>query len=159
VQCSCGSPEFIVRKDSYDQGRSKSCGFCRKGGRRRLPAPVIAPVVEQVVEQKITPEVVSTFERGTPAWYADEISRVEAAALAAENRLRYLELQLAEQTTTDLDTHKRWNTEMTTAHKLRREVSRLQVAKDKAETGTKKDTRTQAEITRDRIRALKGDAA
>jgi hypothetical protein len=153
VQCSCGSPEFVVRADSFKQGRTTSCGFCRKGGRRvNKPTPATP-----VVEQKVTPEVASSFTRGTPQWYSAEIGRMEGTALASENRARFLELKLAEQTATDLDTHKRWGTETTTARKLRQEIARLMTARDKAETGMKKDSRTAAEITRDRIKALKGE--
>jgi hypothetical protein len=65
-------------------------------------------------------------------------------------------LFLAAAESTDLDVHQKWNTEATTARRLRQEIARLQTAKDKAETGTKKDTRTQAEITRDKIAALQG---
>jgi hypothetical protein len=152
VQCSCGSPEFVVREDSFKQGRSTSCGFCRKGG-RKVSKPAPAPVVEP----KATPEIESTFVRGCPEWFADEIARLEAAALSAENRARFLEIQLAQQEHTDLDTHKRWHTERKTAHALRQEIARLSIAKANAETATKKDTRTQAEITRDKIAALSGD--
>jgi hypothetical protein len=40
---------------------------------------------------------------------------------------------------------------------LRQEIARLEIAKDHAETATKKDNRTQAEITREKIAALRGD--
>ena len=92
----------------------------------------------------------------TPAWYAQQIAGKEAAAVAAERRANDLEEKLATQECTDLETHKQWNTEATTARKLRQEIARLKSAKDKAETGEKKDTRTQVEITRDKIAALRG---
>lgn len=152
VQCSCGSPAFVTRADSVEQGRSTSCGFCRKGGRKRkaaIPAPV--------PEQKIIPEVESTFKRGTPQWFADEIKRLDSAATACENRARFLETELNAQESTDLPTHKCWKTERTTAHGMRQEIARLEIAKANAETATKKDTRTQAEITREKIAALRGD--
>jgi len=152
VQCSCGSPAFVVRADSVEQGRSTSCGFCRKGGRKRktsIPAPV--------PEQKIVPEVESQFQRGTPQWFADEIKRLNSAATACENRARFLEIELDAQELTDLPTHKCWKTERTTAHGMRQEIARLEIAKANAETATKKDTRTQQEITRDKIASLRGD--
>ncbi len=156
VQCSCGSPEFTCREDSFKQERTTSCGFCRKGGKRKaeqVTALQIAPPVEQ---PKPTPEVESKHERGTPAYFADEIASRDAAATSAENRARFLRSELAEQTSTDLDTHKRWNTETTTAHKLRQEIARLQLQKANAETATVKDERSQADIVRDKIAALKG---
>lgn len=152
VQCSCGSPEFIVRKDSFEQRRTTSCGFCRKGGKRKA-----APVPSPVIEETITPEVESRFKRGTPAWFDDEISRIDGAATASENRARYLETEMALQEVTDLDTHKRWNVESTTAQKMRQHIARLQIEKANAETATKKDERTHAQITRDKIAALKGE--
>ena len=155
VQCSCGSPEFVVRADSYKQGRSTSCGFCRKGGRKRL-APISAPLVEQKPEQKIVLEVESKFKRGTPQWFDDEIARIDAAATASENRVRFLELEIAEQESTDLPTHKCWNTESSTAHKMRESIARLQIQKANAETATVKTAKTQAEINREKIAALRG---
>jgi hypothetical protein len=152
VQCSCGSPAFAARADSVNQGRSTSCGFCRKGGRKRK-----ASIPDPVPEQKIVPEVESQFKRGTPQWFFDEITRLDSAATACENRARFLESELDAQEITDLDTHKRWNCERTTAHKMRQEIARLEIAKANAETATKKDTRTQAEITREKIAALRGD--
>jgi hypothetical protein len=145
-----------VRADSVEQGRSTSCGFCRKGGRKRkaeIPDPVPAPVSEQ----KIIPEVESAFKRGTPRWFADEIERLDSAATSCENRARFLETELDAQEVTDLPTHKCWKTERTTAHGLRQEIARLEIAKANAETATKKDTRTQAEVTREKIAALRGD--
>ena len=152
VKCSCGSPEFTVREDSFKQERTTSCGFCRKGGKRKTEL-----VVEQKVEQqKPTPELASTFERGTPQYFDDEISRIDAAATASENRARFLEQEIALQEHTDLDTHKRWNVERTTAHKMREHIARLSIEKANAETAQKTDTKTAAELVRDRIAALKG---
>jgi len=152
VQCSCGSPAFECREDSFKQNRTTSCGFCRKGGRKVRPAPVPATKPEPIT----TPEITSAFEYGSPAWYQEQIDGKKAAALAAEKRCNDLEEELAAAETTDLDTHKRWNAESTTARKLRAEIARLMTAKDKAETAKHKDTRTQAEITRDKIAALRG---
>jgi hypothetical protein len=103
--------------------------------------------------------VVTTAPALTPEWYAQQIAGKEAAAVAAEKRANDLERKLASQDYTDLETHKQWNTEATTARKLRQEIARLKSAKDKAETGVKKDTRTAAEITRDRIRTLREGTA
>jgi hypothetical protein len=151
VQCSCGSPAFEVRADSYKQGRSTSCGFCRKGGRKRL-AQIEAPKVEQ----KIIPEVESKYKRGTPAWFDDEIARIDAAATASENRARFLETEIAAQELTDLPTHKRWSVESKTAREMREKIARLQIQKANAETATTKTAKTQAEINREKIAALRG---
>src|ERR1039458_10581786 len=97
VQCSCGSPAFVTRADSVEQGRSTSCGFCRKGGRKRKAAQVLDPIPTS----EVVPEVESTFKRGTPAWFDDEITRIDAAATASENRARYLEKEIAAQEVTD----------------------------------------------------------
>jgi len=151
VKCACGSPEFIVRQSSVKSGNTKSCG-CLQGKKRKPNALKFAKTTDPVP----APEVVSTFEYGSPAWYQEQIDGKKAAAIAAEKRCNDLEEELAAAETTDLDTHKRWNAESTTARKLRAEIARLMTAKDKAETATKKDTRTQAEITRDKIAALRG---
>jgi hypothetical protein len=153
VQCSCGSPAFECREDSFKQNRTTSCGFCRKGGRKTNPAPVIAPIVPPVPP----PESTSTFEYGSPAWYQEQIDGKKAAAIAAEKRCNDLEAELAVAETTDLDIHKRWNAESTTARKLRAEIARLMTAKDKAETATVKTHKTQAELTKEKIAALRGN--
>jgi len=147
VKCGCGN-EFICREDSVKQGRTKSCGCTRVGGRKAKPVEKPTPVS--------TAEITSAFERGTPQWFDEQISRLEQTAIACEKRRDILAAQLAEQPDTDLDTHKKWNTEATNARKMRQEIARLQMAKSKAETSVKKDTRTQAEINREKIAALKG---
>lgn len=151
VQCSCGSPEFTCREDSFKQERTTSCGFCRKGGKRKAEQ-VTAPKAEQ----KPTPEVESKFRRGTPQWFDDEIRRIDAAATASENRARFLELEIAVQEATDLPTHKRWNTEHSTASKMREHIARLQIAKANAETATVKTQKTHTEINREKIAVLRG---
>jgi hypothetical protein len=89
--------------------------------------------------------------------FVEIIALKEAAALSAENRAHVLEQQMAQQSHTDLDTHKAWNTETATARKLRQEIARLKTAKDKAETSLAKSEKTSEEITRERIKALMGD--
>jgi hypothetical protein len=147
VQCDCGSHEFAARKDSVESGNTKSCGCMPRAHKK--PAP---PEPRPAPPTPVAPAPPAL----TPEWYAQQISGKEAAAVAAEKRANDLEQLLAEQICTDLTTHKEWNTEATTARKLRQEIARLKTAKDKAETGTKKDTRTQVEITRDKIAALRG---
>jgi len=147
--CACGN-EFECLHNNARIGRTKTCGHCGK------PAKEVAPKPAPVPAPAPPPEVTSTFEYGSPAWYDEQIAGKKAAALSAEKRCNDLEEELASAKTTDLDTHKRWNAEATTARKLRQEIARLQKAKDSAETGTKKDTRTAAEITRDKIAALRG---
>lgn len=153
VKCSCGSPEFTTRADSFKQGRTTSCG-CARPGRRRAKTVVNVSSASPATNAPAAPPLVAPAL--TPEWYAQQIAGKEAAAVAAERRANDLEKNLAEQTCTDLETHKQWNTEATTARKLRQEIARLKSAQDKAETGTKKDTRTQVEITRDKIAALRG---
>jgi len=148
VQCDCGSHEFVARKDLVESGNTKSCG-CLKHAHKK-PAPLAPrPAAPSPTEGNSAPAL-------TPAWYAKQIAGKEAAAVAAEKRANDLEEKLAGQDYTDLETHKQWNTEATTARKLRQEIARLKTAKDKAETGEKKDTRTLAEINRDKIAALRG---
>ena len=154
VRCECGV-EFECREDAYKSGRTKSCGCTRTGGRKRV-AQIAAPKPEQSPEQKLVPEIESKFKRGTPQWFDDEIARIDAAATASENRARFLELEIATQESTDLPTHKCWNTESTTAHKMREAIARLQIAKANAETATTKTAKSQAEINREKIASLRG---
>ena len=147
-QCDCGSHEFVARKDLVESGNTKSCG-CIKHAHKKPSPPVTRPAAPPIIVADIAPAL-------TPSWYAQQIAGKEAAAVAAERRANDLEEKLATQECTDLETHKQWNTEATTARKLRQEIARLKSAKDKAETGEKKDTRTQVEITRDKIAALRG---
>lgn len=157
VQCSCGSPEFIVRADSYKQNRSTSCGFCRKGGRKVAKQVPTLEIEQPKLAAIIAPQIASGFEHGSVAYFDDEIRRKTDDLIATENRIRFLEQERAQQTTTDLTTHKCWTTETASAHKLEQQIARLQIQKANAETSVKKDTRTQAEVNRDRIRALQGD--
>lgn len=145
VKCSCGSPEFACRKDSYDQGRTTSCGCTR---RRKVLTP--GPAISSPTAPPSAPAL-------TPQWYAEQIAVKESAAIAAEKRAASLEEKLAVETFTNLDTHKQRKTEATTARDLRAEIARLQIAKDKAETATVKDARSVAEVTKDKIAALKGN--
>jgi hypothetical protein len=118
VRCSCGSPDFACREDSFKQGRTKSCG-CIRNVRKLNLKPATDAVAESVAK------AANTFDH--------VIALKDAAALAAENRASVLEKTLAAQEHTDLDTHKAWNTEATTARKLRQEIARLKVAKDKTQ--------------------------
>ena len=148
VQCSCGSPAFECREDSFKQNRTTSCGFCRKGGRKRKPAPVPAPVIAPVT----APESAPHFKRGTPDWYADQIASKEAAALVLE-----IDIKKLQENITDLLVLKAWTAECAAFDKLNHQISRLMTAKDKAETGTAKSNKTQAELTKERIAALRGN--
>lgn len=148
VQCDCGSHEFVARKDSVESGNTKSCGCMPRAHKK--PAPAKPPA------KTTSAPVVATAPALTPEWYALQIAGKEAAAVAAEKRANDLEQKLARQDYTDLETHKQWGTESTTARKLRQEIARLKTAKDKAETATTKDSRTQTEVTRDKIAALRG---
>jgi hypothetical protein len=148
VQCSCGSPAFICRRDSFDSKHTTSCGCMRSGKKSAKPAPVTAPIP--------APEVVSTFERGSIAYFDDEISRKEAALISLENQIRFLELEIAQQELVNLDTLKKRKIAATSANDLRQEVSRLRIEKAHVETAVKKDDKSAAQITKERIAALKG---
>jgi hypothetical protein len=147
LQCSCGSPAFACREDSFKQGRTKSCGCSRPGKQTQKPLLVTAPNTEQ--------EIASAFERDSPAWFAEKISSAIAAAETAEQHVQDLQAEIAASKTTDLDLIKKWTAESKIAHGLRQAIARFQTAKDKAETGTKKDSRTSAEIMKAKIDALK----
>jgi hypothetical protein len=147
--CACGNV-FEARHDNIKSGKTTSCGHCGK------PEKKPSPKVEQKPEQKIVLEIASNFKRGTPQWFDDEIARIDAAATASENRARFLETEIAAQESTDLPTHKCWSVESTTAHKMREAIARLQIAKANAETATVKTAKTQVEINREKIAALRG---
>jgi hypothetical protein len=149
VQCSCGTPAFICREDSYKQEHTTSCG-CMRNGKQ---ATKVAAKNEQ---QKPEPIVESNFERGSVAWMTDEIARKEADLIAAENRARFLEHERKQQTTTDLDTHKRWTVETATVFKLEQQIARLKIQKAKAETATVKSTKSPAELKKEKLAAMKG---
>jgi hypothetical protein len=148
VQCSCGSPAFICREDSYKQGRTKSCGCSRPGKQSTKAASVAVSISER--------KSASSFERNSPAWFADKISSAIAAAETAEKHVQDLQVEIAASQTTDLDLIKRWTAESKIARQLRQDISRFQIHKERAETAVKKDTRSLAEINRDKILALQG---
>jgi len=147
VQCSCGSPAFICREDSYKQGRTKSCGCMRHGKQAANYAPVTAPPSEQ--------EIASSFERDSPAWFDAKIASAIAAAEAAEQHVQDLQARMADSKTTDLDLLKKWSADSKAARQLRQDITRFQTLKARAETGTQKDTRSAAEIMKATIDALK----
>ncbi len=151
--CACGNV-FEARHDNVKSGKTQSCGRCGKPEKKSAPTTALT-IEQQKPEQKLVLEVESKFKRGTPQWFDDEIARIDAAATASENRARFLELEIASQETTDLPTHKCWNTESSTAHKMREAIARLQIAKANSETATKKTAKTQTEINRERIAALR----
>jgi hypothetical protein len=142
AECACGNT-FIAREDNIKAGRSKHCENCRK-----KPAKKITPEVRT--------ESVSTFERGSAEWIDDQIKSKVRAALAAEIRVKNLQQLLAETESTDLNLLKQWTAESTAFEKLNHQISRLQIQKDKALTATVKDVRTQAQVNRDKIAALRG---
>jgi hypothetical protein len=142
VQCSCGSPEFIVREDSYKQNRTTSCGCTRRKKDKPAPEPDFAQQIE------------SNFERDTPEWYKERIAVKKAAALAAEERAHALEERLRTESFTNFDTHKQRKIEAATARDLWAEIARLQAALDKAETAVVKE-QAPAESRLDKLRALK----
>jgi hypothetical protein len=135
--CGCGNV-FEAVHNNVKRGRTTTCGHCGKPA-KVTATPVVAPVSFP------TP----------PADLATIIAAKEATADACEMRARILEQQTRPQETTDLDAIKAWTAETGMARKLRQEIARLKVVQAKAETGAVKDTRTQAEIMKAKIDAMK----
>jgi hypothetical protein len=142
AECACGNT-FIAREDNVKSGRTKHCENCRKKPAKKT-------------NTKVTPESASSFERGSVAWLDEQIKSKERAALAAEVRVKDLQAALAASESTDLDLLKKWTAESAAFEKLNHQISRLQIQKAKAETAVVKESKTVAELNRDRIRALKG---
>jgi hypothetical protein len=143
VRCSCGSPDFAVRESQFKSGHTASCG-CTRRSRKLSLKPASKPDTESVAR------AIKSFD--------ELIAFKEAAAVAAENRASVLEQSLAAQESTNLDTHKAWNTESTTARKLRQEIARLKTAKDKTQISLSNSELTQEEIILAKIASLKPQA-
>jgi hypothetical protein len=143
VRCSCGSPDFACRESQFESGHTASCG-CTRRSRKLNPKPASEAVAASVARAVKS--------------YDEVIALKEAAAVAAENRANILEQTLAAQESTDLDTHKAWNTESTTARKLRQEIARLKTAKDKTQISLSNSELTQEEIILAKIASLKPQA-
>ena len=141
AECSCGNV-VTVREDSIKTGHTKHCENCRK-----KPVKKSAP--------KLTQEVASEFERGSIAWLDDQIKSKERAALAAEVRVKDLQASLADSESTDLDLLKKWTAESAAFEKLNAQIARLQIQKAKAETAVPKEKKSEREIVREKIRALR----
>src|ERR1039457_715334 len=107
VQCDCGRI-FEALENNIKRCRTKSCGHCSD------PAPIPTPVTAQ----EIIPETESTFERGSVAYFADEIKRKTAALISNENHIRFLEQLIASESDTNLDTLKKLKAESTSAKDL-----------------------------------------
>lgn len=147
AECSCGNV-VTVREDSIKSGHTKHCENCRKRPAKkdtRLTAP------------EVTPEVASSFERGSVAWIDDQIKSKERAALAAEVRVKDLQAALAAAESTDLDLLKKWTAESSAFEKLNAQIARLQITKSKAETSVVREPKSAKEITREKIRALQAN--
>jgi hypothetical protein len=143
VECDCGNI-FEALYNNIKRGRTKTCGHCGEPNPNAIPVPVSMP------------EITSAFERGSIAWFDDEIRRKEAALISNENHIRYLELEIAQQEVVNLDTLKKRKAASTSANDLRQEISRLRSEKERAVTSVKKDTKSAAELTKAKIAALKG---
>jgi hypothetical protein len=142
VECACGNT-FIAREDNVKSGRSKNCESCR----RKKPAQKLAPI--------LAPEIASEHQRGSVAWLVEQIESKERAAITAEIHVKNLQQQMAASEETDLDLLKRWTAESAAFEKLNHQIARLQIQKAKAETAVTKDTKSAAELTRDKIAALR----
>jgi hypothetical protein len=149
ASCACGA-EFETIHNNVLRGRTKSCGHCGKPAKEPKQKPT------QKVTSEIKQDCASAFERGSVAWFNDQIESKERAALAAEVRVKELQAAMADSESTDLDLLKRWNAESTAFEKLNRQIARLQTARDKAEASVHKDERSLAEVNRDKIAALRG---
>jgi hypothetical protein len=145
VQCDCGRI-FEPLENNIKRGRTKSCGHCTD------PAPIATPVTVAKVE----PDIAFGLEYGSVAWLNAHIESKIAAARSADSRLKELQDSLAVAEMTDLTLLKCWTAESAAFEKLTQQIARLQMQKDKLETGTVKSDKTQAEITRDKIAALRG---
>ena len=148
VECDCGNT-FIALEHHVKSGRTKRCENCRK-----KPAKKLAQKSALI----LAPEAASEHARGSVAWLDEQIKSKEAAAITAEIHVKNLQQQMAESEVTDLDLLKRWNAESTAFEKLNAQIARLQIQKSKAETATVKDHKSAAELNRERVRALKGEA-
>lgn len=160
LKCSCGSPEFTCREDSYKQGRTRSCGCARRGGRQRPKPTSIAPVPASA--PALTPVEVNPHERGSVAWLKWEIASKTATAIAAEKDAREFEakvrengIQSAEFGTEPPD--RLWIRATNMAKKLWEQIARLNAELAKAETGTISNKKTAAEIVKEKVAALRGN--
>lgn len=145
AECECGAT-FITREDNVKSGRTKSCGNCVKKPAKKVaqkPALILAP------------ETASEHPSGSVAWLVEQIESKERAAITAERHVKSLQQEMAESEVTDLDLLKRWNAESTAFEKLNQQIARLQIQKAKAETATVKEHKSAAELTRDKIAALR----
>jgi hypothetical protein len=145
ARCSCGNV-VTVREDSIKSGNTKHCENCRKRPSKKT-TPKVSP--------QITREVASEFERGSVAWLDDQIKSKERAALAGEVRVKDLQASLADSESTDLDLLKKWTAESAAFEKLNAQIARLQIQKSKAETAVPKEKKSEREIVREKIRALR----
>ena len=157
AQCPCGN-EGVFLLNNIRSGRTKTCGHCGKPG--NAPTPQLAPKVSSapVCVPTLTPV---EYERGTPAWFKAEIARKTEAALAAEADAQRFELLVKENgiQSAELGTEppdRLWARATTMAKKLWEQITRLNNELQKAETGVAKDSRSQVEITREKIKALRG---
>ncbi len=160
LQCSCGSPEFVCRADSYKQGRTRSCGCARRGGRQR-PKPADTPIVvaAHASASPLAPVEVNPHERNSVAWYKWEIATKTATEIDLETEARKFEaivrengIQVCEFGSEPPD--RLWIRATNMAKKLHEQIARLNTELAKAETGTKKESKTQAEIVADKLAAL-----
>ena len=143
VRCSCGSPDFAIREDSFKTGNTKSCG-CTRSARKLKTVPASL-------------EVSACVDKSN-ASYDEVIAAKEAAAEAAERRAHVLELRMESESSTNLDTHKAWKTESTTSRQLRQEIARLKVAKNKTQTSLNNSELSYDQILRAKIASLKPQA-
>ena len=151
LQCDCGNI-FDAIYNNVKRGRTKSCGHCGKPERK--PAPVIAPEAAPPVE-------VNPHKRNSIAWLKWEIASKTATAIDLEKEAREFEakvretgIQPAEYGTEPPD--RLWIRAQNMANKLWQQIARLNTELQKAETSTTKSTKSAAELTKEKIAALRG---
>jgi len=157
AECPCGN-EFVAIHNNIKTGRTKTCGHCGKPGKAPTPQPAPKVSTARSSAPALTPV---EHERGTPAWFKAEIARKTEAALAAEADAQRFELLVKENgiQSSEFGTEppdRLWARATTMAKKLWEQITRLNNELQKAETLTVKDVRSQIEITREKIKALRG---
>lgn len=161
LQCSCGSPEFTCRKDSYDQGRTRSCGCARRGGRQRPKHDAVASVVTTApISVTLAPVEVNPHERNSVAWFKWEIATKTATEIDLETEARKFEaivrengIQVCEFGSEPPD--RLWIRATNMAKKLHEQIAKLSNDLAKKETATVSNTKTAAELTKEKIAGLR----
>ena len=149
ARCACGNL-FTPFWANVKSGRTKSCGHCGTSMPSKSP---------NKPEAQIQAATESEFQRGTPQWFDEQIQLKTVASLMLEKQANELEQKMAKEGITSFapgeePADRLWSRAVTTAHKLRQQITRLETEKAKAETARKKDERTARQVAQDKIEAL-----